>query len=322
MIRPPAFWRSGGIAARLLAPFRGITRRITERRVARPGWHAPVPVICCGNATVGGTGKTPVCLDIIARLRARGIDVHALTRGFGGAVGQVTQVNPAAHIAREVGDEALLLARLAPTWVATNRAAAAQAAIRDGAQALVMDDGLQNASLAKTCSLLIIDGAAGFGNGHLLPAGPLREPVESAARRCRAAVMIGPDTSGAAAMLPATLPILHASLVPASEMSARAGKRVVAFAGIGRPEKFFDSLEQAGLQVCARAAFADHHVYRRRELARLRQQAASAHAELVTTWKDYMRLSLSDREGIAALGITLAWQDPAALEALLAEAVP
>ncbi len=322
MIRPPEFWRSGGIAATLLAPFGQITRHLTERRIASPGWHAPVPVICCGNATVGGTGKTPVCIDILARLLARGIDAHVLTRGYGGAAGQVTRVNPTAHGSANVGDEAMLLASLVPTWVAADRAAAARAAIRDGAQALVMDDGLQNPSLVKTCSLLVIDGAVGFGNGHLLPAGPLREPVESAARRCRAAIMIGPDASSVAAMLPANLSILHASLIPAPEMSARAGKNVVAFAGIGRPEKFFASLELAGVQICARAAFADHHVYRRAELARLRHLASCAHAELVTTWKDFMRLPLPDREGIAALGVTVAWQDPAALEALLTEAVP
>ncbi len=164
---------------RLLAPFSALTAGITARRVARPGWRAPVPVICCGNATVGGAGKTTLALDLARRLAARGVAVHCLTRGYGGRVGTVLRVASGVHPASLVGDEPLLLAAVAPTWVGRDRAASARAAAAADAAALVMDDGLQNPGLAKDLAFLVVDGAAGFGNGRLLPAGPLREPVAS-----------------------------------------------------------------------------------------------------------------------------------------------
>src|SRR5271165_2755107 len=167
----PNFWQTGGLLSDSLAPFGAITAALTARRVARPGWHAPVPVICVGNAVVGGAGKTPVVLDLAARLSARGVAVHCLTRGYGGAARGAARVDSARHTAADVGDEALLLAARAPTWAGADRAATARAAVAEGAQALLMDDGLQNPSLEKTASLLVIDGGAGFGNGRLLPAG-------------------------------------------------------------------------------------------------------------------------------------------------------
>ena len=314
---PPAFWQTGGPVAAVLAPLGIVTRLATARRVARPGWRASVPVICCGNATVGGAGKTPLCLDILARLRASGIDAHALTRGHGGSLPGPIRVDPALHNAAQVGDEALLLAQQAPTWAGAARAAAARAAIAAGAQALVMDDGLQNPSLQKTCSLLVIDGGAGFGNGRLLPAGPLREPIAAAAQRCAAAVVIGDDTHEAAAALPPDLPVLRAHLAPGPEMLALAGHRVLAFAGIGRPAKFFATLEQAGIVLAETASFADHHVYRAAELAALRARATDLDARLVTTTKDHVRLATSDRELAVQLGAILVWEERDAVEQLL-----
>ncbi len=308
-MKPPTFWQNGGWPAQLLSPLEAITARITAARVARPGWVAPVPVICIGNATVGGTGKTPLCLDMLARLRARGVDAHALTRGHGGAARGVVRVDPAVHDARAVGDEALLLASVAPTWTGADRGASARAAVHAGAQALVMDDGLQNPTLVHDTGVLVIDGAVGFGNGHLLPAGPLREPVAAAASRCAVAVLIGADETGALAALPAGLAVLRAAMVPGAAMRALAGARVVAFAGIGRPAKFFASLRQAGVDIVHEAAFLDHHVYTARELARLRLQAKSLRAALVTTAKDYARLDAVARDGVVPLGIELAWDD-------------
>jgi tetraacyldisaccharide 4'-kinase len=309
-VNPPAFWQTGGPLAAALAPFGIITRLATARRVAQPGWQAPVPVLCCGNATVGGSGKTPLCLDILARLRTAGIDAHALTRGYGGRLPGPTPVDPETHTAADVGDEALLLAQAAPTWAGADRAAAARAAITAGAQALVMDDGLQNPSLAKTCSFLVIDGGAGFGNGRLLPAGPLREPVHAAAGRCRAAVLIGDDHYNALAALPPGLKLLRARLVPGEAMRSLAGQLVLAFAGIGRPEKFFATLEQAGLTLAARQAFPDHHAYSAAELAALQTKAASLGAQLVTTTKDHVRLAPRERSSVLALAAELVWDDP------------
>jgi len=320
-MRAPAFWAAdaGGITPVLLRPFEPLTARLTAARVARPGWRAPVPVLCCGNAGVGGAGKTTVALDLGRRLRARGVAVHFLARGYGGRARGVVRVDPARHDAAAVGDEALLLAAVAPTWVAADRAAAARAAVAAGAGALVLDDGLQHPTLAKNCSLLVIDGAAGFGNGRLLPAGPLREPVAAAAARCAAAVLVGEDRCGALNALPRGLPVLRARLVPAGAAPALRGRRVLAFAGIAHPEKFFATLAECGAEVLERAAFADHHRFTQAELHRLEQRAAQRDAALVTTAKDAARLSPAWRARVAVLDVALAWDDSCAIDSLLAE---
>ncbi len=317
-LSPPGFWRHDGatLAPALLAPASWLVARATARRVARPGWRAPVPVICCGNAGVGGAGKTTLVLDLAARLLARGTDVHLLTRGHGGTARGPLRVDPALHDARTVGDEALLLAACAPTWVGADRAASARLAVSAGAQILVMDDGLQNPTLTQDCGLLVIDGAAGFGNGHVLPAGPLREPVAAAARRCRAAVLIGQDATGAADLLPRAMPMLRASLVPGRETAALAGKRLIAFAGIGRPAKFFDMLAHAGLDTVACHAFADHHRFSTGELARLQAESRESQAVLVTTPKDFVRIPAGLRVGIMPVGVSLSFEDDAAFDRL------
>jgi tetraacyldisaccharide 4'-kinase len=319
-MRPPRLWQSHGPLALALSPLGWFTAQATARRVARPGWHAPVPVICCGNASVGGSGKTPLCLDILARLRRQGVDAHALTRGYGGGLRGPARVDPLVHTAADVGDEALLLAAVAPVWIGADRAASARLAIAAGAQALVMDDGLQNPSLVKTLSLLVVDGGAGFGNGYLIPAGPLREPVSKAASRCAAVVLIGHDTSGAAAALPPALPVLQADLEPGPDMLALAGQRVIAFAGIGRPEKFFATLEQAGIAAVQQVAFPDHHAFTAADFASLHAAARKDHAVLVTTAKDFVRIGAAARAGITALPVSLRWRDETAIDRLLAAA--
>ncbi len=311
MIRAPAFWESDGVAARLLSPLSPLAARATARRVARGGWRAPIPVICCGNASVGGSGKTPVALDLGARLLARGRRVAFLTRGHGGRGDDVARVDASRHLASEVGDEALLLARVAPTFVAADRAAGARAALADAADVLVMDDGLQNPTLVKDLSLLVIDGGAGFGNGRVLPAGPLREPVDAAVARCQAAVLIGGDAHGAAGRL-GRMSVLRARLLT----DAPAG-RLVAFAGIGRPEKFFAGLRAAGGDVAETHPFADHHPYRRADILKLLERADRLGASAVTTAKDAVRLPTDLRRLVQIASARLVWEDPDALERLL-----
>lgn len=314
MIRAPAFWTRNGWPARLLAPLSEVAAAITARRMAGTGWRAPVPVICCGNATVGGAGKTTLALDIAQRLTARGLAVHVLLRGYGGAARGPRRVQ-AGDPAALTGDEALLLAAVAPAWTGADRAASARAAVAAGAEVLVMDDGLQNPSLEKTVSLLVVDGAAGFGNGRVLPAGPLREPVAAAAARCQAAVLIGPDISGAAAALPAGLPVLRAELQQDAGIAELRGRPVLAFAGIAFPEKFFAGLERAGIQVAGRVAFADHHVFSAAELSGLVRKASELQAVLVTTPKDAVRLPASTN--VHVVNVRLAWQNAADIERLL-----
>ena len=318
-MRAPSFWTRDGPAPRLLTPISALTAGITARRIARPGWRAPVPVICCGNATVGGAGKTTLAIDLAHRLAARGVAVHCLSRGYGGRVGTVLRVEPGRHPASLVGDEPLLLAAVAPTWVGRDRAAAAGAAVAAGAAALVMDDGLQNPGLAKDLAFLVVDGAPGFGNGRLLPAGPLREPVAAAAARCRAAVLIGEDRTGALAKLPPGMPVLRASLVAEEGF---AGRRVLAFAGIGRPGKLAETLAAAGADVAGLRPFPDHHAYTDSELDTVLAEAVALGAEPVTTPKDAVRLPPGYRERVRVSGVRLVWRDEAALEGLLREAVP
>ena len=313
----PSFWRHDGWPARLLSPASLITAAITAHRVSRPGWHAPVPVICCGNVTVGGAGKTTLALDLGQRLLTLGQAVHFLLRGYGGSVRGPHHVVTTDTVA-QVGDEALLLAQLAPTWVGADRAASARAAVAAGAKVLVMDDGLQNPTLHKDLSLLVIDGATGFGNRRVLPAGPLREPVAAGASRCQAAVLIGNDASGVAAALPATLPLLRARLVPGREAATLAGRQVLAFAGIASPDKFFATLRGASVILAAEVPFPDHHRYSEPELTRLMDQARRLNVPLVTTPKDHVRLPEAVRRRVRVVGVSLDWQDAGAIETLLA----
>jgi tetraacyldisaccharide 4'-kinase len=318
-MRAPAFWQSGGMPAALLSPFSPVYAAATAMRVSRPGWRAPVPVLCCGNATAGGAGKTTLALDIGARLAARGTEVAYLTRGYGGRAAAPVRVDPGRHVAAEVGDEPLLLAAVAPTWVCADRAEGARAAVAAGARALVMDDGLQHPSLAKDLSLLVIDGAAGFGNGRVIPAGPLREPVAAAAARCRAAVLIGDDATGALRALPSALPVVRAALRPDGGIAVLAGRRAFAFAGIGRPAKFFAMLAAAGIALAGQEGFADHHRYTQAELDRLLATAARLDARAVTTPKDAARLTPAQRRHVIVVGVRLVWRDEVALADLLAE---
>lgn len=316
-MKPPAFWAHGQTppwALRQLAP---LYAAATARRVAQPGWTAPVPVICCGNAGAGGAGKTPLALDLARRLSGMGRRPAFLTRGHGGAVAGPARVDRAQHAAADVGDEALLLAALAPTYVGADRAATAQLAITEGADVLVMDDGLQNPTLAKTASILVIDGGAGFGNGAVIPAGPLREPVAAAAGRCRAAVLIGEDGTGARAMLPPGLAVLAATLRPDDSDLAALPPRLLAFAGIGRPEKFFATLRVAGHPPVGTMVFADHHRYRAADLDAIRRRATVLDAVPVTTAKDRVRLPRDF--ACQTLGVHLHWSEPALIDALLAK---
>ena len=302
-MQAPEFWRHDGVLARLLVPLGALYACATARRLAQPGWCAPVPVLCIGNAGAGGSGKTTVALDLGARLIARGQRVAFLTRGYKGTLRGPVRVDPARHGAAAAGDEALLLACLAPTWLGADRAASARLAIAEGAGVLVMDDGLQNPTLAKTLSLLVIDGAVGFGNRRVIPAGPLREPIVAAAARCAAVVLIGDDATGALAYLPPGLPVLRATLVSEPPPPGP----LVAFAGIGRPEKFRQTLEAAGAVLRGWHSFPDHHPYREAELRPILAEAVGA--TVVTTPKDLVRVPEALRSAITPVGVRLDWAD-------------
>ncbi len=292
--RAPAFWsHPHSLPGRLLAPIGWIVGAITLRRMATPGIAMDVPVICIGNPTVGGAGKTPTALALLAQLKARGDTPFALLRGHGGREAGPLLVDLARHDAAAVGDEALLLAQAAPTVVSRDRVAGARLAVARGASHIVMDDGFQNPSLHKDAAVLVVDGAAGLGNRQVLPAGPLRAPFPAQAARADALLIIGTGAAGAqvAARAAGQIHVLRGHLVAdADDAAALAGRRILAFAGIGRPEKFFDSLRDLNLDVAACRAFPDHHPYTPADLSALQRDARAGGLSLVTTAKDAARL--------------------------------
>jgi tetraacyldisaccharide 4'-kinase len=321
-MRAPEFWQRGGVAAALLAPCALVygAAGFLRERAATP-WRAPVPVICVGNLTVGGARKTPTALAIVRVLRSWVLNAAFLSRGYGGALRGPVLVDPAQHDAAAVGDEPLLLAQAAPTWVARDRKDGARMAVADGADMIVMDDGLQNPSLKKDLELVVVDGGYGFGNEHVLPAGPLREPLARGLARADAFVVVGPDRFGLAARLRSRAPVLTATLKPDAAAPALAGRTVHAFAGIGRPDKFFATLDALGARRAASHAFADHHPYSEAEIARLLDGASGDGAVLVTTAKDHVRVPAALRARVTAVPVVLAFDDEADLERILRAAV-
>ena len=314
-MRAPDFWQRRGLGAALLAPLGWLygASVAIKSRTARP-FDPGLPVICVGNLTAGGSGKTPIAIAIAERLRARGHKPYFLTRGYGGS-----ERGPAlasrGHSAALMGDEALLLARAAPTIVARDRAAGARLAKDKGATVLVMDDGHQNFSLRKSLSLVVVDAETGFGNGHQIPAGPLREPVAQGLARADSVIRVGdgsPDLGDYKGRL------LRAHLQADGESVA--GKSVFAFAGIGRPEKVAASLEDSGATVMGSCFFPDHHPYTEDEIIELR--AVAGEAMLVTTEKDFVRLSTAQREGIRMLKVAAVFDDAGAIERLLDSLAP
>lgn len=310
----PAFWAGRPrMLANLLLPIGAAWDAAGRLRQAlsRP-YRPPIPVICVGNLVAGGAGKTPVVLALASHFTANGIAVHIVTRGYGGSLGGPLRVDPACHDAAAVGDEALLLARRAPSWVARNRAAGIRAAIAAGAGAILLDDGFQNPAVAKTLSLVVVDATYGFGNGRVIPAGPLREGLARGLARADAVVMLG--SVGHAAEN--GRPVLRAVLEPVGG-ERLAGTRVFAFAGIGRPEKFFASLRALGAELVGARAFPDHYPFSAAEIERLLRDAERAQARLVTTVKDIVRVPPTMRNAIEILEVEIRWADPAALARLI-----
>ncbi len=315
MPQAPEFWNRTGLLSDVLLPFAwGHAGLSAARRALSHGKRVSVPVLCVGNLVAGGAGKTPVVLSLAQLLTAAGHRPHLLSRGYGGSLAGPLQVDPARHSAAEVGDEPLLLAGAAPTWIGRDRVASAAAAIAHGADALLLDDGFQNPSLRQDLALIVVDGEYGFGNGRVIPAGPLREPVPTGLARAQAVVVIGRAKSN--------LPLggakrLNAQLV-APDAEALRGKRLIAFAGIGRPQKFFVTLAELGAMLVMERSFPDHHPYQEAELDRLADDAAREDATLITTEKDWVRLTPAWRARVAALKVAVHWEDRGAVLALLA----
>ncbi|MCX8505689.1 MAG: tetraacyldisaccharide 4'-kinase [Alphaproteobacteria bacterium] len=323
-MKTPGFWYNEGrfagtILPLLLSPLSLAWQQGSHLQRAFVTCHkVPLKIICVGNLTVGGQGKTPVAMALADVARQMGYAPWFLSRGHGGSESGPLKVDPALHTAEQVGDEPLLLAAKAPTIIARNRAMGAWAAHEQGAEWIIMDDGWQNPSLKPDLGLIVVDAKMRFGNGHIVPAGPLRESVESGLSRAHAVIQIGQSGVMTQLDLPPHIKVIQAEMQPATTPENNFnGQRVVAFAGIGRPQKFFASLTATGADVAASFAFPDHYRYQENDLTKLAAMAERLNARLITTAKDHVRLPVAWQKDIDYFTIEITFQNAQSLHALI-----
>jgi tetraacyldisaccharide 4'-kinase len=326
-MREPAFWhRPPSWTSLLLRPLSALYGAVAAHRLERQGLDPGIPVICVGNYHVGGAGKTPTVLALTALLRDLGERPVVLSRGYGGRLQGPVMVEPARHSAADVGDEPLMMAARVPVAVARERVEGVVLAKSRGATVILMDDGFQNPAIAKDVALIVIDSDRGLGNSRVFPAGPLRAPLAPQLARTDALIVIGAGHASdavASAITAAGKPVLSARLQPEPDIVAALQARpLLAFAGIGDPQRFFRTLRAAGLTVAGERVFADHHPFTLAEIAALVAEAKQQGLTLVTTEKDLARL----RDGadlpavahdIVAFPVTLQFDDVAGLRSLL-----
>ena len=316
-MREPGFWHGpASLNSHLLKPLAALYGAIAAKRLRRKGLNAGIPVLCVGNYHVGGAGKTPTVLALAKLLRELGETPVVLSRGYGGKLGGPVKVDPVRHVASDVGDEPLMLADTLPVVVSRKRADGVPLARAQGATVILMDDGFQSPAVVKDASLIVIDSARGLGNGQVFPAGPLRAPLRPQLARTDALIIVGNGSAAepiAAEIAAQGKPVLSAHLKPdEAQVAQLRGKRVLAFAGIGDPARFFDTLRASGIELAGQRAFADHHAYARAEIESLIAEATRDGLTLVTTEKDLARLRDWSQQ-IVPFPVTLEFDDPTRL---------
>lgn len=342
MLKAPSFWQKPhDWRGRLLAPlgaFYGWVSTFYQfiQRNRKGVWVPPLPVICVGNFTLGGAGKTPVTLSFGKLLQEKGLNVHFVTRGYGGSLSEKEQtllVRKDLHTAEEVGDEPLLLANLGPTWVGTDRRKGLESAWKEGAQVALLDDGLQETTLQKTFSVAVVDGILGLGNGAVFPAGPLRESWENGKEKIQGLVVLGQpeiwcDSTHFLVKEASKegIPLLNGWVIPQEMDSSLKTKPLFAFAGLAYPEKFFQLLEKQGCLLKKTLHFPDHYLYKKEDKMALQSKAEKEGLHLITTEKDWVRFSPEERKGIHVFKICVAWASQekiwACLEKYLSGSLP
>ena len=315
-MKTPAFWKTKNLIAKSLLPFGIIYSAATGLRLKmKSAQKIGLPVLCVGNLTAGGTGKTPVAIALASLLKNCGYNPAFVSRGYGGRLSNIL-VDPHVHTAKEVGDEPLILAREAPVSINADRYLAALNAQKNGANLIIMDDGFQNPGLYKNISFLVFDGGYGLGNGYPLPAGPLRENFAQGIKRASAAIIIGKDRYDIASLCK-NLPIFSGKIV--SQLPKLSTRQVIAFAGIGRPQKFYDSLAEHNVKIVDTIDFPDHHFYTNAELRNMVEQAETSGAELITTSKDFVKIPPELQYRFKVLDIKIKWDNEKSLEQFILE---